>query len=96
HISPHRAAVIATFIGGGIVVPWKAVTSTESLLCLITSVGIFLEPIIAISISDYLYRIVKARRIYVSSLYHPHSRYRYIAGMNWRAAAALLRCISPA
>lgn len=93
YINLRRAAIIATIIGGWVMVPWKIVTSAESLLNFMASLGIFLAPIIAISIGDYW--IVKARRADVPALYKPHGRYAYALGTNWRAALAMLIGIGP-
>ena len=93
YINLRRAAFLATITGGWVMVPWKIVTSAESLLNFMASLGIFLAPIIAISIADYW--IVKSRRIDVPALYSPHGRYRYVAGTNWRAAIAMLVSIGP-
>jgi NCS1 family nucleobase:cation symporter-1 len=57
------------------------------------SLGIFLAPIIAISISDYW--IIKTRRVDVPSLYRPIGRYQYRHGVNWRAVVALLVALGP-
>jgi NCS1 family nucleobase:cation symporter-1 len=93
YINLRRAAVIATIIGGWVMVPWKIITSAASLLNFMASLGIFLAPIIAISIGDYW--IVKQRRVDVPGLYRPHGRYRYQFGTNWRAAVAMLISIGP-
>jgi NCS1 family nucleobase:cation symporter-1 len=74
-------------------VPWKIVTSAESLLNFMLSLGIFLAPIIAISIADYW--IVKKRRVDVPGLYQPHGLYAYNHGFNWRACIALILSIAP-
>jgi NCS1 family nucleobase:cation symporter-1 len=75
-------------------VPWNIVTSAESLLNFMSSLGIFLSPIIAVSIADYW--IVKRRRVDVPALYRPKGRYAYYHGCNWRAVLALLCSIGPA
>lgn len=93
YVDLRRAAVIATIIGGWAMVPWKIITSAESLLNFMASLGIFLAPIIAISISDYW--IVKRRRVDVPALYQPHSRYRFRRGVNWRAVVAMLVSVGP-
>ncbi|KAF1993276.1 NCS1 allantoate transporter [Amniculicola lignicola CBS 123094] len=93
YINLRRAAFIATLIGGWVMVPWKIITSAASLLSFMASLGIFLAPIIAISIGDYW--IVKQRRADVRDLYTPHGRYRYHAGVNWRSVVAMLVSIGP-
>lgn len=93
YINLRRAACIATIIGGWVMVPWKIVTGAASLLNFMSSLGIFLAPIIAISIADYW--IVKQRRADVAAMYQPRGRYSYIAGVNWRAVVAMLFSIGP-
>ncbi|EON97370.1 putative ncs1 allantoate transporter protein [Phaeoacremonium minimum UCRPA7] len=93
YVDLRRAAVIATIIGGWAMVPWKIITSAESLLNFMASLGIFLAPIIAISIADYW--IVKRGRVDIPALYQPHSRYRFRGGVNWRAAVAMLVSVGP-
>jgi NCS1 family nucleobase:cation symporter-1 len=93
YINLRRAAFIATVIGGWIMVPWKIVTSAASLLNFMASLGIFLSPIIAISIADYW--IIKRRRVDVPALYQPKGRYAYAYGTNWRAVVAMLCSIGP-
>jgi NCS1 family nucleobase:cation symporter-1 len=76
-------------------VPWKIVHSATSLLNFMASLGIFLAPIMAITISHYW--IVKSRHIDVPSLYRRHERYNYgnKFGTNWRAVFALVCSIGP-
>ncbi|KAH8883456.1 hypothetical protein GQ53DRAFT_882643 [Thozetella sp. PMI_491] len=93
YINIRRAALICTVIGGWVMVPWKIITSAESLINFMASLGIFLAPIIAISIADYW--VIKRRRVDVSSLYDPSGRYRYQKGWNWRAMLAMLASIGP-
>ncbi|KAJ9143745.1 Nucleobase cation symporter-1, NCS1 [Pleurostoma richardsiae] len=93
YVNIRRAAVVVTVVAGWVMVPWKIVTSAESLLNFMASLGVFLAPIIAISIADYW--VVKKRRVDVGGLYKPHGRYRYVAGCNWRAALAMLCSIGP-
>jgi NCS1 family nucleobase:cation symporter-1 len=76
-------------------VPWKIVHSATSLLNFMASLGIFLAPIMAITISDYW--IVKSRHIDVPSLYRRDERYNYgnRFGTNWRTVVALICSIGP-
>ncbi|CZR50332.1 related to uracil permease [Phialocephala subalpina] len=93
YIDLRRAAIIATVIGGWVMIPWKIITSAESLLNFMSSLGIFLAPIIAISISDCW--LIKKRRVDVPALYQPEGRYEYVKGWNWRAVVAMLVSIGP-
>jgi cytosine/uracil/thiamine/allantoin permease len=76
-------------------VPWKIVHSATSLLNFMASLGIFLAPIMAITIADYW--IVKSRHIDVPSLYRRDEKYNYgnRFGTNWRAVVALVCSIGP-
>ncbi|KAK4956882.1 hypothetical protein LTR10_006411 [Elasticomyces elasticus] len=49
YINLRRAAVIATVTAGWAMVPWKIVTGAESLINFMASLGIFLAPIMGIS-----------------------------------------------
>ncbi|KAI1415053.1 putative uracil permease [Hypoxylon sp. FL1857] len=93
YVNIRRAAILCTVVGGWVMVPWKIITSAAGLLDFMSSLGIFLSPIIAISIADYW--VVKQRCVDVSALYVPHGRYHYTAGCNWRAAVAMLVGIGP-
>jgi NCS1 family nucleobase:cation symporter-1 len=93
-INLRRAAILVTITGAWVMVPWKIVHSATSLLSFMASLGIFLSPIIAISVADYW--VVKKRHIDVPSLYRPQGRYRYGSyGINWRSAVALLVSVGP-
>ncbi|KAK4893452.1 hypothetical protein LTR27_008134 [Elasticomyces elasticus] len=93
YINLRRAALIATVTAGWAMVPWKIVTGAESLINFMSSLGIFLAPIMGISIADYW--LIKKRKVDVAGLYRPHGRYRFRAGVNWRAAVAMLCSIGP-
>lgn len=49
---------------------------------------VFLGPFAAIMIADYY--LVKRGRLDIPELYDPHGKYRYVGGVNWRAAVAML------
>jgi NCS1 family nucleobase:cation symporter-1 len=93
YINLRRGAIIATVIAGWIMVPWKIVYSASSLLTFMAGLSIFLAPIAALLSSDYW--IVKRRNFDVPGLYRRHGRYRYQAGINWRAAVAFLISVIP-
>ncbi|KAK5109770.1 hypothetical protein LTR85_002049 [Meristemomyces frigidus] len=93
YIILRHGAVIATVIGGWVMVPWKIVTSAEGLIDFMGSLGISLAPIIAISIADYW--IVKRQRVDVAALYRPHAKYHCLGGVNWRALLAMACSIGP-
>ncbi|OTB01269.1 hypothetical protein M426DRAFT_64470 [Hypoxylon sp. CI-4A] len=93
YLNIRRSAIICTIVGGWAMVPWKIVTSAASLLNFMSSLGVFLAPIVGISIADYW--IIKKRRVDVSSLYKPGGRYHYVAGCNWRATVVMLVGVGP-
>ncbi len=90
YINLRRGAIITTVIAGWVMVPWKIVTSAQSLLNFMGALGIFLAPIAAILGCDYW--LVKKKAIDVPALYRRHGRYNYgsVWSTNWRAAVALL------
>lgn len=74
-------------------VPWKIISSAQSLLNFMTALAIFLAPIAAILACDYW--VVKKKHIDVPGLYRQHGRYEYQHGINWRAAVAFLLSVTP-
>ncbi|KAB5578776.1 putative uracil permease [Coniochaeta sp. 2T2.1] len=88
-----RGAIFITIIGGWVMVPWKILHSAGSLLSFMSSLGIFLAPIIAIQVADFF--IVKRMKLDVPALYNPHGRYRYWHGINWRAVVTMLVSVVP-
>lgn len=93
YINIRRGTIITTIVAGWIMVPWKIIHSASSLLTFMGALAIFLAPIAAIMAADYW--IVKRRAIDVQALYQSHGRYRYEAGFNWRAAAAMMVSLAP-
>jgi NCS1 family nucleobase:cation symporter-1 len=93
YINLRRAALLAPLVASWIMVPWKIITGASSLIDFMASLGIFLAPIIGISIADYW--IVKKRRVEIAALYRPQGRYSYHAGVNWRAMVAMLCSVGP-
>ncbi|KAH8689069.1 putative allantoin permease [Talaromyces proteolyticus] len=93
YINIRRGVIITTVTAGWIMVPWKIVASASSLLTFMSGLSTFLAPIAAILAADYW--IVKRRRFDVPALYRRYGRYRYIAGINWRAAVSFLVSVTP-
>ncbi|KAK7906064.1 hypothetical protein LTR67_000790 [Exophiala xenobiotica] len=93
-INIRRGAIVITIIGGWAMVPWKILHSAGSLLSFMNNLGIFLAPTMGIQIADFF--VVKKQHLDIPALYQPHGRYRYHAGVNWRALVALLVSIVPA
>ncbi|KAH8898619.1 allantoin permease [Thozetella sp. PMI_491] len=95
YINIRRGAIIVTFTASWIMVPWKIISSAESLLNFMGALGVFLAPIAALLACDYW--VVKKRNIDVPALYRKTARYSYgnAGGTNWRAAVALLVGVVP-
>lgn len=104
-----RGAIFITILSSWAFVPWKILLSASSLLSFMASLGVFLAPMMVctrlkprasfadtiqgIQIADFY--VVKRGCLDLPALYNPHGRYRYTAGMNWRAALALACAIAP-
>lgn len=94
YINIRRGAIITTVTAGWIMVPWKIISSAQSLLTFMSGLSIFLAPIAAILAADYW--VVKSRKIDIPGLYRLHGRYRYnVVGTNWRAAVAFFVSLGP-
>lgn len=94
YINIRRGAIITTVTAGWIMVPWKIISSAQSLLTFMSGLSIFLAPIAAILAADYW--VIKSQHIDVPGLYRRHGRYRYnAAGTNWRAASAFFVSLGP-
>ncbi|EJU01806.1 cytosine-purine permease [Dacryopinax primogenitus] len=88
-----RGQILCALIGGWVIIPWEILATATGFLNFMGGYTVFLGPICAIMIVDYWF--VKHQKIDVPALYDPHGRYRYTAGINWRAGAALLVSVPP-
>ncbi|KZT61455.1 NCS1 nucleoside transporter family [Calocera cornea HHB12733] len=88
-----RGQILCALIGGWVIIPWEILATASGFLNFMGGYTVFLGPICAIMIVDYWF--VKHQKIDVPALYNPHGRYHYIAGINWRAALALLVSVPP-
>ncbi|EME80753.1 uncharacterized protein MYCFIDRAFT_87514 [Pseudocercospora fijiensis CIRAD86] len=88
-----RRCIIATIVGGWVIVPWKILSSATTFLAFMGGYSIFLAPIAGIMASDYW--IVKRKALDVPALYDPHGRYRYWHGINWQGFVAFLVAVGP-
>jgi nucleobase:cation symporter-1, NCS1 family len=93
YVNIHRGCIIAAIIGGWVIVPWKILDSATTFLAFMGGYAVFLAPIAGIIASDYW--LVKKKNVDVPALYDPHGRYRYDAGVNWRAAVAFIVPVAP-
>ncbi|TGJ87573.1 hypothetical protein E0Z10_g1224 [Xylaria hypoxylon] len=92
-VNIRRGCVIAAVIAGWVLVPWKILSSAETLLAFLGGYAVFLGPIAGIIASDYW--LVKKQHIDIPALYNPDGRYRYTGGCNWRAAVAFIVPVAP-
>jgi nucleobase:cation symporter-1, NCS1 family len=83
-----RGAVITAFLGGWATCPWQIQASATSLTTFLSGYAIVLAPVVAVMVVDYY--VVRHRRLDIPALYQPNGRYRYHAGLNWRALVTLL------
>ena len=93
YVNIKRGCMIAAVVGGWVIVPWKILASAETFLSFMSGYAVFLAPIAGIIASDYW--LVKRQNIDVPALYDPRGRYRYVGGVNWRAAVAFLFAVCP-
>jgi NCS1 family nucleobase:cation symporter-1 len=93
YINVRRGAILTTFIGGWVMVPWKVVYSAASFINFMSALTVFLAPCCALLAADFW--VIKRRNIDIPSLYRPLARYRYTAGFNWRAGVAILCSVGP-
>ncbi|KAH8888119.1 hypothetical protein GQ53DRAFT_655053 [Thozetella sp. PMI_491] len=85
-----RAAVVCTFVGGWLMVPWKVAVDGATFLTAIVGMGIFISCLIGIMMADYY--LVRRGNYWVDDLYRadPSSRYYYTYGFHWRAYFAYI------
>ncbi|KLO16652.1 cytosine-purine permease, partial [Schizopora paradoxa] len=92
-INIRRGQVICAFIGGWALCPWEILASASGFLSFMNGYTVFLGPFAGIMVTDYW--LVHRGNVDVPSMYRPHGRYRYLGGVNWRAALALLLSVPP-
>ncbi|KAK5635598.1 hypothetical protein RRF57_011310 [Xylaria bambusicola] len=88
-----RGCFIAALISGWALVPWKILSSAETLLAFLGGYAVFLGPLAGIITADFW--LVKKQHIDIPALYNPDGRYRYTGGCNWRAAVAFIIPVAP-
>ncbi|KAH7327407.1 permease for cytosine/purines, uracil, thiamine, allantoin-domain-containing protein [Rhexocercosporidium sp. MPI-PUGE-AT-0058] len=92
-VNIERGCVIAAIIGGWVLVPWKILSSAQTLLAFMGGYAVFLAPIAGIMCSDYW--LVRRQHIDVPALYDPRGRYSYRYGTNWIALVTMLVSVGP-
>jgi NCS1 family nucleobase:cation symporter-1 len=93
YVNIQRGCIIAAVVGGWVIVPWKILSSAGTFLAFMGGYAVFLAPIAGIMVADYW--LVSGQKLDVPALYNPEGRYRYYAGINWRAAIAFLVAVMP-
>ncbi|KAF8483426.1 NCS1 nucleoside transporter family [Russula ochroleuca] len=93
YINILRGQVICAFLGGWALCPWKILASAPGFLSFVNGYTVFIGPMTGIIITDYW--LVHRTRVDVPSMYRPRGRYRYIYGINWRAAVAMAVSVPP-
>lgn len=93
YLNIRRGQVLCAIIGGWALCPWEILANATGFLTFMSGYTVFLGPIAGIMISDYYF--VHRGALDVPALYQPHGRYRYTAGINWRAGVALLVSVPP-
>jgi len=88
-----RGQVLCAIIGGWVIIPWEILANATGFLAFMGGYTIFLAPICAIMVVDYWF--IRDQKLDIPALYNPHGIYRYTAGINWRAMAALIVSIPP-
>ncbi|KAG9103519.1 hypothetical protein FRC06_010201 [Ceratobasidium sp. 370] len=88
-----RGQILCAFIGGWVICPWEILGSAIGFLNFMGGYTVFLGPICSIMIVDYW--LVHKGKIDVPALYKFDGRYRYTAGVNWRALLALVVSVPP-
>ncbi|KAI0470519.1 allantoin permease [Xylariaceae sp. FL0804] len=83
-----RGALLTALLGGWATAPWKIQASAKSLTTFLSGYVIVLAPLLAIMITDYW--LIRRGVLQVPALYQNEGRYRYKAGVNWRAVMTLV------
>lgn len=87
-INIRRGSVLGMLLGAWALVPWSVVNSATKFLSFMGGYGCFIAIFVGTMLSDYFF--VRRRKLDVPGLYNPHGRYRYKAGVNWRAFATFV------
>ncbi|KAF4812201.1 putative permease [Colletotrichum tropicale] len=93
YLNIKRGCMVAAVIGGWVLVPWKILSSAQTFLNFMGAYAVFLAPISGIMAADFW--LVKKQRYDLPGLYDPHGRYRFDAGVNWRALVAFIVPVAP-
>ncbi|KAG6908044.1 hypothetical protein DXG01_006406 [Tephrocybe rancida] len=93
YINIRRGQVICALIGGWALCPWEILATAPGFLSFMSGYTVFLGPFAGIMVADYW--LVHKGNVDVPAMYHPHGRYRYWNGINWRAAVTLLCSVIP-
>ncbi|KAL6240227.1 hypothetical protein RBB50_012874 [Rhinocladiella similis] len=84
-INVRRGSILCMLIGAFAMVPWLLVNTAAKFINFMNGYGAYISTIVSIQLADYL--VVRHRNLDIPALYNPQGRYRYKAGINWRAAS---------
>ncbi|CVL03492.1 related to uracil permease [Fusarium mangiferae] len=84
YINVRRGSLLCLLFGTWAVVPWKLVSTAGQFLTFMNGYGCVVCAIVSIMIADYW--MIRRRILDIPGLYDSRGRYRYIGGVNWRAA----------
>lgn len=98
NLNPRRISFVMggliTAVIGIVMMPWKLMASAGNYVFVwLIGYGALMGAIAGIMICDYW--VLRRRRLSVPDLFDPDGKYRYAAGVNWRAMAALLIAVAP-
>ncbi|EIN05896.1 NCS1 nucleoside transporter family [Punctularia strigosozonata HHB-11173 SS5] len=93
YINIRRGQVICAILGGWALAPWEILANATGFLSFMNGYTVFLGPFAGIMVTDYW--LIHRCKVDVPAMYLPQGRYRYIGGVNWRAALALLCSVPP-
>ncbi|KAF8517347.1 NCS1 nucleoside transporter family [Gautieria morchelliformis] len=93
YINLRRGSLLCAIIGGWVCVPWLVLANATTFLNFMSGYTVFIAPIIGIMVADYW--VLHKQKVDVPSMYHPHGRYWYTWGINWRALVAMLLTVPP-
>ncbi|EIW78153.1 hypothetical protein CONPUDRAFT_127627 [Coniophora puteana RWD-64-598 SS2] len=93
YINIRRGQIICAIIGGWALCPWQILANATGFLTFLDGWTIFFGPFAGVMVTDFW--LVHKGQVDVPAMYDPHGRYRYTAGVNWRAVLTMLIAIVP-
>src|SRR5205085_5450274 len=98
HLAPRaisfRVGGMITALIGVLMMPWKLIeTSQGYIFTWLVAYSALLGAVGGVLICDYW--VLRRARLNVKELFNPRGSYSYVAGINWRAVAALVIAVAP-